>query len=131
MDLPRSRSAEEVVNILYHMPPPAGCLTKERACLATVSRVPGVLAGRGFDIDSLVCCTEIRGLSSTCVVISGQDRVVEQIVYAALYLTGNAYDPTHAAPRQSFHSRARLPEDQLAGGPSHKPHTTHRARAER
>ena len=44
-----------------------------------LSRVSGTLAGRGFNIDSLVVCrTEIRDLSRMCIVISGQDGVVEQ-----------------------------------------------------
>ena len=44
-----------------------------------LSRVSGILAGRGFNIDSLVVCrTEIRDLSRMCIAISGQDSVVEQ-----------------------------------------------------
>jgi len=44
-----------------------------------LSRVSGILAGRGFNIDSLVVCrTEIRDLSRVCIVISGQEAVVEQ-----------------------------------------------------
>ena len=44
-----------------------------------LSRVSGILAGRGFNIDSLVVCrTEIRDLSRMCIVIRGQDGVVEQ-----------------------------------------------------
>jgi ACT domain len=44
-----------------------------------LSRVSGTLAGRGFNIDSLVVCrTEIRDLSRMCIVLSGQDGVVEQ-----------------------------------------------------
>lgn len=39
----------------------------------------GILAGRGFNIDSLVVCrTEIRDLSRMCIVLNGQDGVVEQ-----------------------------------------------------
>lgn len=45
-----------------------------------LSRVSGILAGRGFNIDSLVVCsTEIRDLSRMCIVLSGQDGVVEQV----------------------------------------------------
>jgi len=41
--------------------------------------VSGTLAGRGFNIDSLVVCsTEVRDLSRMCIVINGQDGVVEQ-----------------------------------------------------
>ena len=44
-----------------------------------LSRVSGILAGRGFNIDSLVVCrTEIRDLSRMCIVLRGQDSVVEQ-----------------------------------------------------
>ena len=44
-----------------------------------LSRVSGILAGRGFNIDSLVVCrTDIRDLSRMCIVIRGQDGVVEQ-----------------------------------------------------
>ncbi|KAH9166271.1 acetolactate synthase [Lactarius sanguifluus] len=87
MDLPRSRSAEEAVtNILYNTPPPSlqpykkhvlNCLVQNEP--GVLSRVSGILAGRGFNIDSLVVCrTEIRDLSRMCIVISGQDGVVEQ-----------------------------------------------------
>ena len=44
-----------------------------------LSRVSGILAGRGFNIDSLVVCrTEVRDLSRMCIVLSGQDGIVEQ-----------------------------------------------------
>lgn len=44
-----------------------------------LARVSGILAARGFNIDSLVVCsTEIRDLSRMCIVLSGQDGVVEQ-----------------------------------------------------
>ena len=44
-----------------------------------LSRVSGILAGRGFNIDSLVVCrTEIPDLSRMCIVLRGQDGVVEQ-----------------------------------------------------
>ncbi|TFY76639.1 hypothetical protein EWM64_g7373, partial [Hericium alpestre] len=87
MDLPRSRTAEEAVtNILYNTPPPSlqpfkkhvlNCLVQNEP--GVLSRVSGILAGRGFNIDSLVVCrTEIRDLSRMCIVLSGQDGVVEQ-----------------------------------------------------
>ncbi|KAI0282032.1 hypothetical protein BC826DRAFT_1066927 [Russula brevipes] len=87
MDLPRSRSAEEAVtNILYNTPPASlqpykkhvlNCLVQNEP--GVLSRVSGILAGRGFNIYSLVVCrTEIRDLSRMCIVISGQDGVVEQ-----------------------------------------------------
>ncbi len=44
-----------------------------------LSRVAGTLAARGFNIDSLVVCqTEIRDLSRMCIVLRGQDGVIEQ-----------------------------------------------------
>ena len=106
-DLPRPRTAEEAVtNILYNTPPPSlqpfkkyptsssfqsllvhfflfcsrhilNCLVQNEP--GVLSRVSGILAGRGFNIDSLVVCrTEIRDLSRMCIVLSGQDGVVEQ-----------------------------------------------------
>ncbi|KAK0437518.1 hypothetical protein EV421DRAFT_1892151 [Armillaria borealis] len=81
MDLPRSRTAEEAVtNILYNTPPPSiflNCLVQNEP--GVLSRVSGILAGRGFNIDSLVVCsTEIPDLSRMCIVLKGQDGVVEQ-----------------------------------------------------
>ncbi len=39
----------------------------------------GTLAARGFNIDSLVVCgTEIKDLSRMCIVLRGQDGVIEQ-----------------------------------------------------
>lgn len=44
-----------------------------------LSRLSGVLAARGFNIDSLVVCnTEIEDLSRMTIVLTGQDGVVEQ-----------------------------------------------------
>ena len=103
-DLPRSRTAEEAVtNILYNTPPPSlqpfkksvtlrkfsefvspvsfshvlNCLVQNEP--GVLSRVSGILAGRGFNIESLVVCrTEIRDLSRMTIVLKGQDGVVEQ-----------------------------------------------------
>ncbi|WVR06493.1 acetolactate synthase, small subunit [Kwoniella sp. DSM 27419] len=84
---PRSPSAEEAVtNILYNTPTPStepykrhllNCLVQNEP--GVLSRVSGILAGRGFNIDSLVVCqTEIRDLSRMCIVLKGQDGVIEQ-----------------------------------------------------
>ncbi|WVQ73389.1 acetolactate synthase, small subunit [Cryptococcus sp. DSM 104548] len=84
---PRYPSAEEAVtNILYNTPPPSAepfkrhrlnCLVQNEP--GVLSRVSGILAGRGFNIDSLVVCqTEIRDLSRMCIVLKGQDGVIEQ-----------------------------------------------------
>ena len=44
-----------------------------------LSRISGILAARGFNIDSLVVCsTEVQDLSRMTIVIQGQDGVVEQ-----------------------------------------------------
>jgi len=44
-----------------------------------LSRVSGILAARGFNIDSLVVCnTEVDDLSRMTIVLQGQDGVVEQ-----------------------------------------------------
>ncbi|KAH9069831.1 hypothetical protein EDB83DRAFT_411643 [Lactarius deliciosus] len=148
MDLPRSRSAEEAVtNILYNTPPPSlqpykkhvlNCLVQNEP--GVLSRVSGILAGRGFNIDSLVVCrTEIRDLSRMCIVISGQDGVVEQArrqleglvpVWAVL-----DYTETRTISRELLLVKLSILgpeylEDQLEGGPSHEPRAAHRAHAE-
>ncbi|KAK8025734.1 acetolactate synthase- regulatory subunit [Apiospora arundinis] len=44
-----------------------------------LSRVSGILAARGFNIDSLVVCnTEVPDLSRMTIVLTGQDGIVEQ-----------------------------------------------------
>ncbi|KAI0062837.1 acetolactate synthase [Artomyces pyxidatus] len=148
MDLPRSRTAEEAVtNILYNTPPPSlqpfkkhvlNCLVQNEP--GVLSRVSGILAGRGFNIDSLVVCrTEIRDLSRMCIVISGQDGVVEQArrqledlvpVWAVL-----DYTETRTITRELLLVKVSIlgPEyldDQLAGGPSHEPRRSHQAHDE-
>ena len=61
-----------------------------------LSRVSGILAGRGFNIESLVVCrTEIRDLSRMSIVLKGQDGVVEQARRQLEDLVssfGNGYD---------------------------------------
>jgi len=145
MDLPRSRTAEEAVtNILYNTPPPSlqpfkkhilNCLVQNEP--GVLSRVSGILAGRGFNIDSLVVCrTEIRDLSRMCIVLSGQDGVVEQArrqledlvpVWAVL-----DYTETQTIARELLLVKVSIlgPEyldDQLAGGPSHDPRVANEA----
>ncbi|TFK75334.1 acetolactate synthase [Pluteus cervinus] len=139
MDLPRSRSAEEAVtNILYNTPPPSlqpfkkhilNCLVQNEP--GVLSRVSGILAGRGFNIDSLVVCrTEIRDLSRMCIVLSGQDGVVEQArrqledlvpVWAVL-----DYTDTRVISRELLLVKVSILgpeylEEQLVGGPSYDP----------
>jgi acetolactate synthase I/III small subunit len=86
-DSPPSWSAQAAVsNILYETPSPSTIPPKRHIlnCLVqnepgVLSRVSGILAARGFNIDSLVVChTEVEDLSRMTIVLSGQDGVVEQ-----------------------------------------------------
>jgi acetolactate synthase-1/3 small subunit len=75
-----------VSSILYETPLPSSLPPKRHIlnCLVqnepgVLSRVSGILAARGFNIDSLVVCnTEVEDLSRMTIVLSGQDGVVEQ-----------------------------------------------------
>ncbi|MCJ1299076.1 acetolactate synthase, regulatory subunit [Hypocenomyce scalaris] len=86
-DSPPSWSAPAAVSsILYETPLPSTLPPKRHIlnCLVqnepgVLSRVSGILAARGFNIDSLVVCnTEVEDLSRMTIVLSGQDGVVEQ-----------------------------------------------------
>ncbi|KAI0194743.1 acetolactate synthase [Xylaria flabelliformis] len=86
-DTPSSWSAQSAVsNILYETPTPSTTPPKRHVlnCLVqnepgVLSRVSGILAARGFNIDSLVVCnTEVEDLSRMTIVLTGQDGVVEQ-----------------------------------------------------
>ncbi|KAL0580334.1 hypothetical protein V5O48_001671 [Marasmius crinis-equi] len=139
MDVPRNRTAEEAVtNILYNTPPPSlqpfkkhilNCLVQNEP--GVLSRVSGILAGRGFNIDSLVVCrTEIRDLSRMSIVLSGQEGVVEQArrqledlvpVWAVL-----DYTDTRTITRELLLVKVSILgpeylEEQLLGGPTHEP----------
>ncbi|KAN0065283.1 acetolactate synthase, regulatory subunit [Thecaphora frezii] len=86
LEPPSLDAGEAVSNILYNTPPPSRQPFKRHILNTLVqnepgvlSRVAGTLAGRGFNIDSLVVCgTEIPDLSRMCIVLRGQDGVVEQ-----------------------------------------------------
>ncbi|KAK3343799.1 acetolactate synthase small subunit-like protein [Lasiosphaeria hispida] len=86
-DAPSAWSAQAAVsNILYETPTPSSAPPKRHIlnCLVqnepgVLSRVSGILAARGFNIDSLVVCsTEVHDLSRMTIVLTGQDGVVEQ-----------------------------------------------------
>lgn len=86
-DLPPAWSAQAAVSsILYETPLPSQAPPKRHIlnCLVqnepgVLSRVSGILAARGFNIDSLVVCnTEVDDLSRMTIVLQGQDGVVEQ-----------------------------------------------------
>ncbi|KAF9140800.1 hypothetical protein BGX30_005967 [Mortierella sp. GBA39] len=106
---PPAPSAEEAVsNILYNTPP-SPSISQQRQkhifnCLVqnepgVLSRVSGILAGRGFNIDSLVVAkTEVADLSRMTIVLRGEREVVEQArrqledivpVWAVLDYTGH------------------------------------------
>lgn len=84
---PSAWSASAAVSsILYETPIPSTSPPKRHVlnCLVqnepgVLSRVSGILAARGFNIDSLVVCnTEVPDLSRMTIVLSGLDGVVEQ-----------------------------------------------------
>lgn len=84
--LPAVSPAAAVSSILYETPLPSSappvrhvlnCLVQNEP--GVLSRVSGILAARGFNIDSLVVCnTEVADLSRMTIVLQGQDGVVEQ-----------------------------------------------------
>lgn len=76
---------EAVDNILYNSPTDFTPTKKHSLnCLVAnepgvLSRISGILAGRGINIDSLVVArTEIQDLSRMTIVINGQDDKIEQ-----------------------------------------------------
>ncbi|PNY28507.1 Acetolactate synthase small subunit, mitochondrial [Tolypocladium capitatum] len=84
--LPSWSAQAAVSNILYETPTPSMVPPKRHIlnCLVqnepgVLSRLSGILAARGFNIDSLVVCnTEVEDLSRMTIVLTGQDGVVEQ-----------------------------------------------------
>lgn len=83
---PQYGAAAAVSSILYETPVASQAPPKKHVlnCLVqnepgVLSRVSGILAARGFNIDSLVVCnTEVSDLSRMTIVLQGQDGVVEQ-----------------------------------------------------
>jgi len=83
---PQYGAAAAVSSILYETPVASQAPQKKHIlnCLVqnepgVLSRVSGILAARGFNIDSLVVCnTEVEDLSRMTIVLQGQDGVVEQ-----------------------------------------------------
>lgn len=86
LETPTWSADAAVSSILYETPVPSKAPRKQHVlnCLVqnepgVLSSVSGTLAGRGFNIDSLVVCnTEIKDLSRMTIVLAGQDAVVEQ-----------------------------------------------------
>ncbi|RHZ82701.1 hypothetical protein Glove_104g39 [Diversispora epigaea] len=85
-NLPTQTVEEAVTNILYNTPAPSPVPPKRHIlnCLVqnepgVLSRVSGILAARGFNIDSLVVAsTEVNDLSRMTIVLRGHDDVIEQ-----------------------------------------------------
>jgi acetolactate synthase-1/3 small subunit len=83
---PSYGAAAAVSSILYETPSPSQAPPKKHIlnCLVqnepgVLSRISGILAARGFNIDSLVVCsTEVSDLSRMTIVLQGLDGVVEQ-----------------------------------------------------
>jgi acetolactate synthase-1/3 small subunit len=83
---PSYGAAAAVSSILYETPSPSQAAPKKHIlnCLVqnepgVLSRVSGILAARGFNIDSLVVCsTEVSDLSRMTIVLAGLEGVVEQ-----------------------------------------------------
>ena len=84
--LPAWSAPAAVSSILYETPLPSQLPPKRHIlnCIVqnepgVLSRVSGILAARGFNIDSLVVCnTDVADLSRMTIVLTGQDGVVEQ-----------------------------------------------------
>lgn len=86
IETPSWSASTAVSSILYEMPPAnlapetshvLNCLVQNEP--GVLSRVAGILAARGFNIDSLVVCnTEVEDLSRMTIVLKGQDGVIEQ-----------------------------------------------------
>ncbi|KAK2749598.1 hypothetical protein FQN57_005820 [Myotisia sp. PD_48] len=83
---PQWSAPAAVSSILYETPLPSTKPPKRHVlnCLVqnepgVLSRISGILAARGFNIDSLVVCnTEVADLSRMTIVLRGLDGVVEQ-----------------------------------------------------
>ncbi len=79
-------AAAAVSSILYETPAVSQAPAKKHIlnCLVqnepgVLSRISGILAARGFNIDSLVVCsTEVSDLSRMTIVLQGLDGVIEQ-----------------------------------------------------
>ncbi|ORY03122.1 acetolactate synthase [Basidiobolus meristosporus CBS 931.73] len=85
-NLPTLSAKEAVSNIVYNTPPTPSTSASRHVlnCLVqnepgVLSRVTGILAARGFNIDSLVVAkTEVPDLSRMTIVLIAQDTGVEQ-----------------------------------------------------
>lgn len=86
LDTPNWSAQGAVSSILYEIPLPSKAPKKRHIlnCLVqnepgVLSLISGVLAARGFNIDSLVVCnTDIKDLSRMTIILKGHDAVIEQ-----------------------------------------------------
>lgn len=86
LDTPNWSAQSAVNSILYETPLPSKLPKKQHVlnCLVqnepgVLSLISGILAGRGFNIDSLVVCnTDVKDLSRMTIVLKGHDGVIEQ-----------------------------------------------------
>jgi acetolactate synthase-1/3 small subunit len=84
--MPQPTVEDAVTNILYNTPAPSlqpetrhilNCLVQNEP--GVLSRVSGILAARGFNIESLVVAnTEVEDLSRMTVVFNGRNVQIEQ-----------------------------------------------------
>ncbi|CCF60005.1 hypothetical protein KAFR_0I02260 [Kazachstania africana CBS 2517] len=106
LETPTWDANSAVSSIIYETPAPStqprkphvlNCLVQNEP--GVLSKISGTLAGRGFNIDSLIVCnTEVKDLSRMTIVLKGQDSVIEQArrqiedlvpVYAVLNYTNS------------------------------------------
>ncbi|KAJ3371537.1 hypothetical protein GGF31_003146 [Allomyces arbusculus] len=88
MRTPAPTVEEAVTNILYNTPQAGSAPVRRHVlnCLVTdepgvLSRVSGILAARGFNIDSLVVSkTDVKQLSRMTIALKGQGTTVEQAI---------------------------------------------------
>lgn len=86
LDTPKWSAQGAVSSILYETPLPLKSPKKQHIlnCLVqnepgVLSLISGILAARGFNIDSLIVCnTDIKDLSRMTIILQGQDAVIEQ-----------------------------------------------------
>ncbi|GMM35526.1 acetolactate synthase regulatory subunit [Saccharomycopsis crataegensis] len=88
LDTPNWSAQGAVSSILYETPLPSKSPKKQHIlnCLVqnepgVLSLVSGILAARGFNIDSLVVCnTDVKDLSRMTIILKGQAMVIEQAI---------------------------------------------------
>ncbi|KAF8259912.1 small subunit of acetolactate synthase-domain-containing protein [Lactarius quietus] len=133
MDVPRSRLHRSRDEHLYNTPPPAYSRSKSEPCLhvlnclvqnepGVLSRVSGILAGRRFNIDSLVVCrTEYVTSVVYGVVEQARRQLEDRVLWAVLDYTETRMISRELLLVKVTILRPECLDDQLIGGPSHEP----------